>query len=98
MPNQNPVAINCLGQPIYEIDPTERLRNLWLRDLEFPRDERVIRHLSAQDFRNWLYGLHPVKALTYSCYSKEFAKIQRRKQLWLTRIFDMLWRWKHGLG
>lgn len=92
----SPIAFNALGHPIAEIDKTIALKNAWLRDLSFPKDKELLERLSPDDFRSWIYGLPPMEALLLASYSKDIKKIQNRKRNVLCRMFDFLWRVRHG--
>lgn len=92
----NPATYNAIGQPIYELDHTEKMRTAWLRDLEYPRDWKIIERLAPEDFKAWIYGLNPQQALILASYDKQIARIQARKRSWLMRFFDWEWRSRHG--
>lgn len=81
---------------IPQLDPSERMKTAWLRDLAWPRDSELIKHLSREDFRAWMYGLEPRDAMLLSCQDGELAKIQKRKRNFALRCADWLWRWRHG--
>lgn len=68
-----------------------------LGKLEYPRDLEIIRHLSYTDFKNWLHGLDPKRAL-FLTNDKKFSAIQRdvREKKWWRDFYDRAWRRVYG--
>lgn len=95
-----PIA-NSRGQTIQELDETDYdfvSHVHLLRKLEWPKDGEILRHLTEEDFKLWVYGLEPKFAL-FLTNEKKFRMIQERQacKKWFLVLYDWCWRQWHGL-
>lgn len=90
--------LNDTGDPMPKRSLTiEELANIvWLRSLEYPKDEKKIFHLDPSDFRIWIYQLNPRDSLLLSSTSgiSERIRDQMYPSSW-KQIKDFFWRIVH---
>lgn len=90
--------LNKTGEalPLLQVSQKEKKRLDYLFSLNYPEDERVIFHLSPQDFKDWLHGLSPRTALLLTSTEKIGSRIKRQASFdrWSV-VTDWLWRIFH---
>lgn len=86
---------NEVGNPLppLQLEAKEKERLWRLGNLQFPKDEKRIFHLSPSDFRIWLYMLNPRESLLLCSTEKISIRIQHqmKRRRW-SLVTDFLWR------